>query len=892
LGCFALTEYDGAANLLTLSTTDPNQDGDTSDALKNVTITYFGDNPNTTTIIETDYSKIVAADRAMAYSQNVIYTNNSTMNIYANSSVSTSYTYMDERNPLYYYGTTRYSGTGNITPSNLSALISVNGAKGYVKINQIQIIPLIYMDNGWTYNVDIASGVKTLAVKQAYYVVVNESKATINGTKTFKQLKLILNFISSANSSYEIGLAPDWLPLGTYYSPDGIYFFTDVDLKNPVLNGTSVGKFYNYYAYTNLRSKTSYSGADLDLYLDYYQDVNNQDPNASTMTNTGDIFINAQNTYGMNALMIYSMGALESGFGRSTYAQNPANLNGLVVKNTTTFEVLPYTVAEFCLLYPSGKYADEYNIIHYCGGRYNLFGWGAYDSNPDNAAAFVSIEACINQHMGINLRRSYMSYSGSVFYASNIGNKGAGFNTKYASDPWWSLGISAIAYRIDRYLGFRDLNSYQLGILGSSASRTVYKEPQLTNVLYTLPSRATNYPFIILEGIMVDNKLVYKIQTTNPLNEDGSINNNQDPVLVPYDFTRSIGYINADQISDYISKFVTGVVDKGLYNTDRQIFFTSGTATLNGSPIISGTTISDEGIYDVVATSATGIVQTLRFTIDKTAPIITIQNYSTTITNQDVTVNATTNEGLLEVATHTFTQNGTFVFKATDEAGNVTETSVTVSHIDKTPPVITIDPFDSVTSTPNDIIVYASTNEGTLNATSYTFTYNGSFIFIATDSAGNVTSQEVTVSNIVKNMTLTFDSTFSGGTLTTTSNDVPIVSGTTVKSTDTIDFTVTLAPKYKVYRWGFNDEYLLSSETSIQLNYYANNIIVKVEFYMISDLNDDNKVSTTDLVKLRRFISGLETINEKAALSADVNGDGKISTTDLVKIRRMLAGLE
>ncbi|TXT17901.1 MAG: fibronectin type III domain-containing protein [Erysipelotrichaceae bacterium] len=858
LGCFALTDYDGAANLLTLSITDPNQDGNLTDALKNVTITYFGDNPNTTTVVETDFSKIVAADRAMAYSQNLVYTNSPTMNIYANSALTTTYTYMDDRNPLYYYSTTRFSGTGNITPSNLSALISVNGAKGYVNVNQIQIIPLIYMDNGWTYNFDIDTGVKSLAVKQAYYIVVEEDKQTINGIKKFKQLKLILNFISTFNSSYEIGLAPDWLPIGTYYSPDGIYFFTDVDLKNPVLNGTSIGKFYNYYAFTNLRSKSNYTGAEINSYLDYYQVVNKQDPNASTMTNTGDIFVNAQNTYGMNALMIFSMGALESGYGRSTYAQNPANFNGLVVKSTTTFEVLPYTVEQYCLIYQSGKYADENNIIHYCNGRYNLFGWGAVDSNPDNAVAFVSILSCINQHMGLNLRRSYMSYTGSVFYASNIGTKGAGLNTKYASDPWWSLGISAIAYRIDRYLGFKDLNSYMLGILSSSASRTVYKDPQLTNILYTLPTRATNYPFIILEGMMVNDKLVYKIQTTNPLNEDGSINNNQDPILVPYNFTRSIAYINADQISDYISKFVTGVVHQGLYNKDRQIFFTNGTATLNGLPILSGATVTADGVYDVVATSVTGIVQTLRFTIDKTAPIISIQDYPTIMTNQNVIVTATTNEGSLGAASYTFTENGTYVFRAVDEAGNITEKSVTISHIDKIPPVITIAPFDSTTTTPSDIIVTASTDEGTLNVTSYTFTYNSSFTFIATDAVGNVSTKEVTVSNIVKNITLSFDTTFVGGTLGATLNEVPIVSGITVNSTDLIDFTVTVTPKYRVYRWGFNDDYTITSATTVRLNYYASSTIVKVEFYLIADLNDDNKVSTTDLVKIRRMLAGLE----------------------------------
>ena len=883
-GCFALTDYSGAIALFNQKTT--------TDNMSNVIITYFGDNPNTSTVIETDYSKIIVADRAMAYSQGLVYTNASTMNIYGDVGLSTSYTYMDDRNQLYYYGTFLRGTPATVTPANLTAEISVNGAHGYVKLNQIQLIPLIYVENGWTYNIDITGGVKTLAVKQAYYQVAVTTKNTINGSITFKQLKIYTNYVSSAMSSYEIGVAPDWLPIGTYYSPDGIHFYTDVDLRNPVYNGTTIGKFYNYYAFTNMRSKTNYTGADLDTYITYYQTVNNQNPAASTMTGAGAYFVNAQNAYGMNALMIYSMGALESGFGRSTYAQNPANLNGLVVKDAVTLALLPYTVAEFCVTYPSGKYADENNVIHYCLGRYNLFGWGAYDSDPNNAQAFASIEACVTEHMGINLRRSYMNYNGSTFYGSDLGNKGAGFNTKYASDPWWSIGISAIAYQIDRYLGFKDLNSLQLGILDPSVSSMVYKDSALSVPFYSIKTRALNYSFIILEGLMVNGNLVYKIQTTNPINEDGSINVNPDAVLVPFDFSKSIGYIDADQIGTYISKFVTGVTDKGLYNTDRQIFFTSGTATINGNPITSGATVSDEGVYNVVATSETGIVQTLQFTIDKTSPIISVNNYSTLPTNQDLTVTATVNEGQLDVSAYTFTENGSYIFRAVDNAGNIAEKTVEITNIDKVAPIITIGDFDAVSITSFDITVSAFTNEGSLNEDQHLFARNGSFDFIATDAAGNVTTKTVTVSNIVKSVVLTYTTLLIGGSLSAELNDTLINSGTTITSIDQVVFTVDLLPKYHVYRWLFNDQFLSTRASTINLDYPYLDTYVNVEFYIEGDLNSDGKVSTTDIVLMRRYIAGLDSSNEKAVLAADINGDGKVSTTDLVKIRRILAGLE
>ena len=67
--------------------------------------------------------------------------------------------------------------------------------------------------------------------------------------------------------------------------------------------------------------------------------------------------------------------------------------------------------------------------------------------------------------------------------------------------------------------------------------------------------------------------------------------------------------------------------------------------------------------------------------IDKVAPIISISSYTTAPTNADITVAATTNEGTLNVASHTFTENGSFDFVSTDNVGNVTTKTVTISNL-------------------------------------------------------------------------------------------------------------------------------------------------------------------------------------------------------------------
>lgn len=938
--CYALTDFDQAMVALNeLALTRPN-----------VMIVYYGDNPMTSTVVETTYSKIVAADRAMAYSANVAYANASTMNIFSTPTLTsgTNITYMDDRNPLFYYGTEKINTTvgTTLTPNTLSALISVNGAKGYVKVSLIQLIPLIYVDNKWNYAFDLSGSTRTVQARQAYYTVDDYVENTKSGPRTFRQLVLTVNYISATNSTYKLGLAPDWLPKGQYYSPDGIIFYTDIDLKNPVTYNGETLRHYNYYSYLNLRSSSKITKDELNDYTA----LRVSDVSKSTMIGNGNHFIDAQNLYGVNALIIFAMAALESGWGTSRLAQKPAdltatalidpttklpvnqnitsltfckvypegqflslisqtykeencvypdvNLNLTTIYNANREIVKVSTPLEFCTQNPSSTFIDQDNVLQLCYGRFNLFGWQAYDSNPLSAYLYPSIESNVHDHMGINLRRSYLNPDSINFHGSNIGNKGAGLNTRYASDPFWSTGISTIAYQIDRYFGLRDLNTVPLGIRVVQTSTVIYKDPQLSqpylnslNRSYTIPVRATNTPFIILEGLEVNGQLVYKIQMTNPINEDGAVNQVSDPVRVPYDFSRSVGYIPANVIGSYLSILVTGVNHGASYNTDKQIYFESGTVTLNGTPITTGTVVSAEGTYQIVATSPSGIRQTLTFVIDKTAPEIIINPYSTSLTNQDVPVTASTNEGSLNTTTYTFTDNGTYTFIATDAAGNTSSKTVTITHIDKVAPIITIDPYDSSTIVNHPVTISASTNEGTLNTTSHTFEVNGSFTFVATDEAGNVSEKVVVINHIVIPVTLIIDTPHQG-TLSAAIGAQSVESGQTVYSTDEITLTLLLNPTYRIFRWVLNGIEIKPTSTTYLLTFPAIDTQVGVIVVKEGDLNDDDRLSATDLVKLRRSLAGLDSINEKSAMAADINGDGKVTTTDLVRLRRILAGLE
>ncbi len=163
-------------------------------------------------------------------------------------------------------------------------------------------------------------------------------------------------------------------------------------------------------------------------------------------------------------------------------------------------------------------------------------------------------------------------------------------------------------------------------------------------------------------------------------------------------------------------------------------------------------TFEENGEFEFIATDRAGNETKKKIAItniDKVAPVITVFSYNTSPTNKDVVVRAETNEGTLNTTSHTFTENGSFDFIATDAAGNTKVETIKITNIDKVAPVITLNPYNQ-DPTNQDVTVTVTTNEGTLNASSHTFTQNGEFKFVATDAAGNVTTVTVTISTIDK----------------------------------------------------------------------------------------------------------------------------------------------
>lgn len=527
--------------------------------------------------------KIVAASRAMAYTQNETYSSQETLHIHSLVSLNSTVNYIDSNEPLVYYETNvSDQGSGVFKPSNLVAYIQINGQSGYVPLKMIDIIPFIYVENKilTPYLVRKSEGSTEFIIYKRVGRDPGIIPEPVSYTVSNGEISIYIDRAISG-STILYAKAPSWLPNGKYYSPNGINFYTDLDLKNPVKVDDAIGEYYSYYNYLNFRSKSNYTGTELNSFLSNYFSSRSIDPNSSVITNQGDVFINSQNTYGMNGLLFYAFAIHESDFGRSTIA--------------TT--------------------------------KLNLFGYGAYDSNTSNAATYTSVKEGVERHMGIQMR-FYLDYlNNNRFYSSNLGNKGVGLNTKYASDPYWNVKIAAHAYRIDKALGFKDQDAYQIAIL-SETDRSLYKERELTSSLVTVSTRAKNYP-VILNNIKND---VYQINTSNPI-VAGNMVLSSNTSLIPYSFEDSVAYIPKAQVKLVnIAKNPVLVLDPPPLETDTSMNYVvsfdwndTDTLSISGFSALRNTDMSkNETTHKVIVTSLQDSSISFEYTMEFDTPLYPI----------------------------------------------------------------------------------------------------------------------------------------------------------------------------------------------------------------------------------------------------------------------------
>lgn len=185
--------------------------------------------------------------------------------------------------------------------------------------------------------------------------------------------------------------------------------------------------------------------------------------------------------------------------------------------------------------------------------------------------------------------------------------------------------------------------------------------------------------------------------------------------------------------------------------------------------------------YKVIDNRGKDTEKTITVLIDKVKPSIAI-DYNKAIGQKDIMLNLSVSDdrsGVKEVVlpngsktsqenlTYTVKANGTYSFSATDQAGNVTTKTVTISNIDDTKPSIQLSQDPEGEFTNGVVTITAITSDGESGVKSiqlpdgtivngdkatYTVDENGDYPFAVADNAGNITTDIYSVSNIDKGL--------------------------------------------------------------------------------------------------------------------------------------------
>ena len=339
-------------------------------------------------------------------------------------------------------------------------------------------------------------------VKSYSYYYVSGEKLYHRITGNLSQSKYVSNL--------RYGKAPSYLSQGTnYFSYDGHYFYTnyttmisDYTSDSRAHSVNSNNPYFNYYQYLPLRSTTSYSASDLN------STINGKISSTSKLKDLGKDFVNNQNTYGVNALLMASIAINESGWGDSSIAKN---------KN-------------------------------------NLFGLNAVDASPSQSANYYSsVSVCIKDFAETYMSKKYLNPNGSNYRGAYLGNKASGINVQYASDPYWGEKAANYAYYLGEKLSSKDEYRYTIGIKDPiSCMKTIpTNNLNIRNRNSTSSSRlyyAANLygvAFLLKDGNTSTNGF-YRIQS-DPVLKSGrtGIDSNSGK----YNFTEMYAYVSASYIT-------------------------------------------------------------------------------------------------------------------------------------------------------------------------------------------------------------------------------------------------------------------------------------------------------------------------------------------------------
>ncbi|WP_167562122.1 S-layer homology domain-containing protein [Rossellomorea vietnamensis] len=307
--------------------------------------------------------------------------------------------------------------------------VQVADTVGYVKHENVTLIPEALTTGRSYYYVEDGNLIHTI-----YYPT----------TKIYK-------------SPYAVGKAPAFMSTGQkYYSWNGHTYTNE--------SGKVVGESYPYFNRISVRTKTSYTAEELNQY------ILKKAPNG-VLVGLGKAFKDAEEQYGVNALLMLSHAMLETGKGDSRIAREKKNLFGINATDTNTFE---------------------------------------------NAMTFDSFEDSINYYAKEVILKKYVDPFGPYGNGGVFGNKSAGMNINYASDINWGQKVGGGFYTMDKELGGKDMlnKAYRIGeTINPEIERVglnVRSQPSITSDVQ-FEIFKVGYPLTIIGEVQKSDGLWYKV---------------------------------------------------------------------------------------------------------------------------------------------------------------------------------------------------------------------------------------------------------------------------------------------------------------------------------------------------------------------------------------------
>lgn len=467
----------------------------------------------------------------------------------------------------------------------------------------------------------------------------------------------------------------------------------------------------------------------------------------------------------------------------------------------------------------------------------------ADDSGIDEVVASVNLT---HEHRGVSTTKGYC-YSGAETYHEGCTNKLTYLRPDYnaSADGSWGLYVCPSGHYVTRSChnavgltcGMGAYYSYALscGLAEGSITGVFQIKKTIENEIYTLsPLTTTSSTMCVITSCTWDDGTVGELAVTENGTysctlswKDNGIAKTETLTYTVTDYDTEPPVITA--LTPDKTSWTKGNVIVTVTATDN--YSVTGYRLNDGAWETSNKlTVMENGTYTVYAKDAIGNVSegrniTIR-NIDRTVPLLTINPVSADWTKEDVTVtflatdnsndtvyyavsenNSLTAEQVTGTETsYTATHNGTYYVYAKDKAGNVAKKVVTISNIDRTAPVITIDPFPSdwtnqdmqisfsATDNSSDTILYAMSESDSLtsaqiNSTETTcrITANGTYYVYAKDKAGNIAKRSFTIGSIDKEKPVIQIHPFSTAW---TNTGVDVTYSATDNSNDTVYYAV------------------------------------------------------------------------------------------------------